>query len=68
MLNFSALFYRWRTKAACCEMIPETDEPFFTKKLVETKIITEFEEYGFVKKRLPVVKLAYDTLKILLIL
>jgi hypothetical protein len=31
--------------------------------LVETKIITEFEsqEYGFVNKRLPVVKLAYDT-------
>ncbi|MBC5863923.1 PepSY-associated TM helix domain-containing protein [Flavobacterium turcicum] len=53
-------------KAACCEMIPETDEPetsLKSAKLVETKIINEFEsrEYGFVNKRLPVVKLAYDT-------
>ena len=31
--------------------------------LLETKVLTEFEsrEYGFVNKRLPVVKLAYDT-------
>ncbi len=53
-------------KAACCEMIPETDEPetsLQNAKLVETKTIYEFEsrEYGFVNKRLPVVKLAYDT-------
>jgi hypothetical protein len=31
--------------------------------LLETKVLTEFEsrEYGFVNKRLPVVKLAFDT-------
>jgi hypothetical protein len=46
-------------------MIPETDEPGFFKtiKLVETKIIWVWKviEYGFVNKRLPVVKLTYDT-------
>jgi hypothetical protein len=38
--------------------------------LVETKIITEFESqgYGFVNKRLPVLKLAYDTPETLLII
>ncbi|MFI0491299.1 MAG: PepSY domain-containing protein, partial [Flavobacterium sp.] len=32
-------------------------------RLLETKVITDFksEEYGFANKRLPVVKLAYDT-------
>ena len=53
-------------KTACCEMIPETSEPepsLNNAKVVETKLITEFEsrEYGFVNKRLPVIKLAYDT-------
>lgn len=55
-------------KAACCEMmspeIPEESETSLENvKLLESKVITNFEnrEYGFVNKRLPVVKLAYDT-------
>ena len=51
---------------SCCEMddakcVLATD--ITDKKPVETKILTDFEkrEYGFVNKRLPVVKLAYDT-------
>ncbi|MFA9190640.1 PepSY-associated TM helix domain-containing protein [Flavobacterium sp. FZUC8N2.13] len=55
-------------KAACCEMMsPEIPEEGVTSlenvKLLESKVITNFEnrEYGFVNKRLPVVKLAYDT-------
>ncbi|MGM8361765.1 PepSY domain-containing protein [Flavobacterium sp. ARAG 55.4] len=55
-------------KAACCEMmnpeIPEESEASLENvKLLESKVITNFEsrEYGFVNKRLPVVKLAYDT-------
>jgi len=55
-------------KAACCEMmnpeIPEeTETSLENVKLLESKVITNFEsrEYGFVNKRLPVVKLAYDT-------
>ncbi len=55
-------------KAPCCEMMnPEIPEEAETSlenvKLVESKLITDFEsrEYGFVNKRLPVVKLAYDT-------
>ena len=54
-------------KPSCCEMDGGTDtesKPSLEKfKLVETKVITEFEsrEYGFANKRLPVVKLAYDT-------
>ena len=55
-------------KAACCEMmnpkIPEEAEISLENvKLLESKVITNFEsrEYGFVNKRLPVVKLAYDT-------
>ncbi len=47
---------------SCCDV----DEPETNKslgKLVETKVLYDFEsrEYGFVNKRLPVVKLAYDT-------
>jgi hypothetical protein len=55
-------------KAPCCEMMtPEPSEEAETSlenvKLLESKVLTDFEsrEYGFVNKRLPVVKLAYDT-------
>jgi len=52
-------------KAACCEMDGGTTEKTSLEKtpLLETKVLTEFEsrEYGFVNKRLPVIKLAYDT-------
>ncbi|MEY2869490.1 MAG: hypothetical protein RIR01_1981 [Bacteroidota bacterium] len=55
-------------KAPCCEMmspeIPnEAETSLENVKLLESKLITNFEnrEYGFVNKRLPVVKLAYDT-------
>ena len=53
-------------QAACCEMDNSTTEPncaIKEAKLLETKQLTEFNsrEYGFVNKRLPVVKLAYDT-------
>lgn len=53
-------------QAACCEMIETSDEPeesIENVKLLESKVLTDFEsrEYGFVNKRLPVVKLAYDT-------
>lgn len=54
-------------KASCCEMIDTSEDdsqPSFENiKLLESKVLTDFEsrEYGFVNKRLPVVKLAYDT-------
>lgn len=53
-------------KAACCEMTETSEEPetsLENAKLLESKVLTDFEsrEYGFVNKRLPVVKLAYDT-------
>ena len=55
-------------KAPCCEMmnpeIPkEAEVSLENVKLLESKVITNFEsrEYGFVNKRLPVVKLTYDT-------
>jgi len=52
-------------KPACCEMDSDTEsKPSLEKAtLLETKSITEFEsrEYGFANKRLPVIKLAYDT-------
>ncbi|MDX6183306.1 PepSY-associated TM helix domain-containing protein [Flavobacterium sp. Fl-77] len=53
-------------KAACCEMVETTNESSASlenAKLVESKVLTDFEsrEYGFVNKRLPVVKLAYET-------
>ncbi|OOV18743.1 PepSY domain-containing protein [Flavobacterium sp. LM4] len=54
-------------KASCCEMIDTSEddsEPSFENiKLLESKVLTDFEsrEYGFVNKRLPVIKLAYDT-------
>ena len=54
-------------KASCCEMVESTDEEpqpsLENVKLLESKVLTDFEsrEYGFVNKRLPVMKLAYDT-------
>ena len=41
----------------------EPEESIENVKLLESKVLTDFEsrEYGFVNKRLPVVKLAYDT-------
>lgn len=53
------------SKAACCDM-----DVLATKKtsledttVLESKVLTEFNsrEYGFVNKRLPVVKLAFET-------
>nr|WP_315256673.1 PepSY-associated TM helix domain-containing protein [uncultured Flavobacterium sp.] len=52
-------------KPACCEMEGGTTEKTSLENipLLETKVLTDFEsrEYGFVNKRLPVIKLAYDT-------
>jgi hypothetical protein len=52
-------------KAACCEMEDVTTEKKSLEEapLLETKVLTEFNsrEYGFVNKRLPVVKLAFGT-------
>ncbi|MES2238948.1 MAG: PepSY-associated TM helix domain-containing protein [Bacteroidota bacterium] len=55
-------------KAPCCEMMTaepreEAETSLENVKLLESKVLTDFEsrEYGFVNKRLPVVKLAYDT-------
>lgn len=51
--------------ASCCEGEMQTENScrIAKAKLKETALLTEFEsrEYGFVNKRLPVVKLAYDT-------
>jgi hypothetical protein len=52
-------------KAACCEMdrYTESKPTLENTPLLETKVLTDFEsrEYGFVNKRLPVVKLSFDT-------
>lgn len=52
-------------KASCCEMDGNACEKASLEdvKLLETKILKDFDsrEYGFVNKRLPVVKLAFDT-------
>ncbi|WP_276381486.1 PepSY-associated TM helix domain-containing protein [Flavobacterium sp. H4147] len=54
-------------KGSCCEMTETSDEEpqpsLENTKLLESKVLHDFEsrEYGFVNKRLPVVKLAYDT-------
>ena len=51
--------------AACCDMESNSENTCSIAKahLKETKVLNEFDnrEYGFVNKRLPVVKLAYDT-------
>jgi hypothetical protein len=53
------------TQAACCEMDQSTEQqsPLEDVSLAEVKIVTDFEsrDYGFVNKRLPVVKLSYNT-------
>jgi hypothetical protein len=61
--TFSEMYLK---NAACCEMQePEckASTDISEAKLLETKTLYEFEkrEYGFVNKRLPVIKLAYDT-------
>lgn len=52
-------------KAACCEMDSdiECDPSIENAPILESKVITEFQsrEYGFANKRLPVIKLAFDT-------
>lgn len=49
--------------ASCCEMDSEPDEKCAEEKIKETAVITNFKnrEYGFVNKRLPVVKVAYES-------
>ena len=53
------------SKPACCEMDGnrESKPSLENATLLETKVLTDFDsrEYGFVNKRLPVIKLAYDT-------
>ena len=50
---------------SCCEMDVITEENSFYKKekVIETKLITNFKnhDYGFVNKRLPVVKVAFES-------
>jgi hypothetical protein len=52
-------------KPSCCEMDSSTgvESSLEDLPILETKLITDFksEEYGFANKRLPVVKLAFDT-------
>ena len=64
--KFLAYYFSDRgPKATCCEMDDVATEKTSLEDttLLETKVLTEFEsrEYGFVNKRLPVVKLAFDT-------
>ena len=49
--------------AACCEMGVAPEEKCCEEKIKETAVITDFKnrEYGFVNKRLPVVKVAYES-------
>jgi hypothetical protein len=51
-------------KSSCCEMESSEETPtnITDYKLNEAKVLTDFDsrEYGFVNKRLPVVKLAFD--------
>ena len=50
-------------KAACCEDLSSTEIEDELPTLLKAEIVPKFEsrEYGFVFKRLPVVRLAYDT-------
>lgn len=64
--KFLALYFSdTGAKVACCEMENSSTEKTSLEDtpLLERKILTNFEsrEYGFVNKRLPVIKLAYDT-------
>lgn len=49
--------------APCCEMDGAPEEKYIDEKIKETDVVTDFKnrEYGFVNKRLPVVKVAYDS-------
>lgn len=48
---------------ACCVKTSNTNQlPLFEVPLISTEIVSSFtREYGFVNKRLPVIKLSYDT-------
>jgi hypothetical protein len=63
--KFLAVYFSDDSKATCCEMEngSETKQTLENVPLLEAKVITEFEsrEYGFANKRLPVIKLAYNT-------
>ncbi|MFV8326603.1 PepSY domain-containing protein [Flavobacterium sp. ZS1P14] len=63
--KFLALYFSNNgTKPACCEMDESPEQSTLENvSLSEIKILNDFEsrEYGFVNKRLPVVKLAFDT-------
>jgi hypothetical protein len=50
-------------QSACCDVISDVaNNEISPDNLKETKLLTHFDkEYGFVNKRLPVVKLAYNT-------
>ena len=49
--------------ANCCEVSDNATSELSGAKLLKSSILTEFDnrEYGFVNKRLPVVKLEFDT-------
>ena len=71
--NFDVAYAKYLTfyfsdggaKPTCCEMESNTESNSSLEKFtfLETNVLTDFEnrEYGFVNKRLPVVKLAFDT-------
>ena len=50
-------------KANCCEVPENAASELLGVKLLKSSVLTEFDnrEYGFVNKRLPVVKLEYST-------
>ena len=50
------------SEACCAEMESSANSTLADAEILETKLVTKFAgEYGFVNKRLPVVKLSYDT-------
>ena len=50
-------------QSACCDLMADNqNEDFADENIKETKWLTKFDkEYGFVNKRLPVMRLSYDT-------
>lgn len=52
-----------KTKGSCCGMVEFSGVALKKQKVKEIVRITDFKnkEYGFVNKRLPVIKVAYDT-------
>ncbi|MFC7774192.1 PepSY domain-containing protein [Flavobacterium sp. GCM10027622] len=52
-----------KTKGSCCSMAEFSGVALKKQKVKEIERITDFKnkEYGFVNKRLPVIKVAYDT-------